>query len=390
MHDAFVTTRFGRIVSWLQVGFIVLAMVLPALVINSRVNAAQVEQRSIDISTSEANATGVTYSVSFDTATTSNLNGLVVQFCSDSPIIGETCSTAAGDVPDMGATPTVTNQSGATFTVDGANSDGDTLVLTGTNTSVPSGTTVSFDITGVTNPDTPNVSFYGRIVTYATAAGAQSYAAGTPGTHVDDGGIAMSTAEQITVTARVQERLEFCVGDSDANASNDCSDISGNDVDLGVLTPGAANYASVNPIDDTQIGHARLSTNAFNGAAIQYYATELQVSGATCSGTTTTDQCINEKTTAAANIAASASTEEWGMAVTSVIDDGATTGQELTVASNYDNQYHMTTLASTSLASSSSIVDNEQLEIDFGATPHTTTPTGVYSSTLTFVATGTF
>jgi len=209
-------------------------------------------------------------------------------------------------------------------------------------------------------------------------------------TEIHNGGVAMSTAEQITVTARVQERLEFCVGDTDANSANNCSDVSGNDVDLGVLTPAAANYASVNPSTDTQIGHARLSTNAFNGATIQYYATEMQVSGATCSGTDFTDQCLNEKTVSAATIASSSSTEEWGMAVTSLVDDGTVAGDELTVAANYDNAYHIVTAASTLLASSTSIVDNEQLELDFGATAHTITPTGIYSSTLTFVATGTF
>jgi len=78
------------------------------------------------------------------------------------------------------------------------------------------------------------------------------------------------------------------------------------------------------------------------------------------------------------------------MAVTSLVDDGTLAGDELTVAANYDNQYHIVTAASTLLASSTSIVDNEQLELDFGATAHTTTPTGIYSSTLTFVATGTF
>jgi len=390
MQDTLLTSRFGRFVGWLQIVSLVAAALLPAVIITSRADALQVEQRSIEISTSEAGATA-DYDISFDVPDTGteNIGSFRIEFCDSDPLPGETCTfTAVGDdIPDassasISGTPTF---DGETISLDGVTNEVVDIDLSNT-TDPASDTTFAVTLTGVLNPDNStdgdnNNTFYARVYVYSDT---------TQSTEIHNGGIALSTAEQITVTARVQERLEFCVGDTDADTADNCSDVSGNDVDLGVLTPAAANYASVNPSTDTQIGHARLSTNAFNGATIQYYATEMKVGAAVCSGTAFTDQCLNEKSTAAATITASATAEEWGMAVTSLVDDGTVAGDELTVAANYDNQYHIVTAASTLLASSTSIVDNEQLELDFGATAHTTTPTGIYSSTLTFVATGTF
>jgi hypothetical protein len=391
MQKPLLSSRFGRFVSWVQVASLVAAMIVPAILVTTRVDALQVEQRSIDISTSEAAATGVDYTISFDVPDTGteNIGGFAVEFCDSDPLPGETCTYDAvgDDVPNLVSaslqgTPTF---DGVTIQDTGETAETYDFALAST-TDIAADTTFTVTLNNVINPSNStdgddNNTFYARLYVYSDTGLT---------TEIHNGGVALSTAAQLIVTARVQERLEFCVGEADSNGSGNCSDLTGTSIDLGVLTPAAANYASVNPTGDTDSGHVRLSTNAFNGATIQYYATELQVSGATCSGTDFTDQCINEKGTAAATITTAAGTEEWGMEVNAVTDDGTVGGQELTVAANYDNQYHIVTEASTLLASSTSIVDNEQLDLDFGATPHTTTPTGVYESTVTFVATGTF
>src|SRR5262245_36639675 len=57
--------------------------------------AAQITVRSIKISSSQPNANNVIYGVGFTTATTSNVGGIVVDFCSNTPIIGDTCTAPA-------------------------------------------------------------------------------------------------------------------------------------------------------------------------------------------------------------------------------------------------------------------------------------------------------
>jgi hypothetical protein len=321
------------------------------------------------------------------------------------------------------------NQSGISgFSIVTGSSSSNKVVLTnGSGGSISAGTTVSFDLgssggtDGETNPST-NGSFYARIVTYATAAGATGYvsnAINTGGTAVDAGGVAMSTANQLTVNARVQEVLVFCVGTDDANAANDCSDITGNTVDLGVVQAGAL---STSPVATSQGGNnknglAMVRTNAVNGVTIDYFAEAvtgdtgsthmgaLRVSGATCTGDGTfatgskTDQCFNSSGTTQAVFGTS--DEGFGMTSSSVDTTNGTT-TNLVRDTEYDGDgtngagngwaWAQTTpdrLAS-STASGVKVVDDEMLILRFAAQAAVTTPTGQYGVTSTYVATSSF
>jgi hypothetical protein len=91
---------------------------------------------------------------------------------------------------------------------------------------------VTITITGIQNPNyvanttvcpttsQPNCSFYGRVETFSTAALATAYVPSTS-SPIDAGGVALSTAAQITVNAKVQETLAFCVWDN-TGASTTC------------------------------------------------------------------------------------------------------------------------------------------------------------------------
>lgn len=59
------------------------------------VSAAQLENRSIQLSNSTKSATGVTYNVEF-TAPTAGAETIVVDFCRNSPLIGQTCAATRG------------------------------------------------------------------------------------------------------------------------------------------------------------------------------------------------------------------------------------------------------------------------------------------------------
>jgi len=276
------------------------------------------------------------------------------------------------------------------------------------------GQSVTFDITNVTNP-TSNGTFYGRIITYTDSIVAAAYAPGIPGTLQDDGGIALSVANELTITARVQETLEFCVGTNDAGTNSNCTDISGTAIDLGVVDSASPTTSVSNA------GLAMITTNAANGAAI-YYKTEqdtasgkLKQAGETCiDNVSTIDACFNSAGTTRAQIATSSDGERFGMAISSIdtSNGGATTN--LICDDNYTIETANTTCSaltpapdatgyawddtgafdviatSDGAAITTSVLDHEMLNLQFAAQAAVTTPTGLYTVTANFVATSTF
>jgi hypothetical protein len=304
-------------------------------------------------------------------------------------------------------------------------------------TSPAAATAITFDITGVTNPSGLG-TFYARILTYAaedgTASngiGADDYTDTTPLTHLDDGGVALSTAKQLTVNARVQEQLEFCVGsvnstvNSNATAPASCSDAiftggtNDNTVDLGVVdstTPSVSPVAAANGGDD-QNGAVMIRTNAVNGAVVTYFAEQnngsgaLKVAGVACSAPSTTDQCFNSAGTTQISFATGATGEKFGMTAGKVLRPTGSTTTNLTRDTDYDGDGTATATACTAatvdspscfawddtgpsspqtIASSSTVLDYEMLILNFAARAAATTPTGSYTVTSTYIATATF
>jgi hypothetical protein len=248
----------------------------------------------------------------------------------------------------------------------------------------------------------------------------------------DTGTVASSTTQLFTVNASIQEQLTFCIG---ATAINDgttpppaCSSISGTSLNLGTLD---ATHSNVSPVGagfngDSNNGIGELSTNATNGTTVTYDAIQqsgtlhlgtLRVAGATClAGTPVTDQCINAIGTTQATL--TAGTEDYGMTIAAV-NCASTTAYACTFAggtykltrnANYDGtglntyptdsgQVAGTTNAgyawdetgtTTTIASSSTVVDKEALILKFAATPNIVTPSGSYTALADFVATPTF
>ncbi len=258
-----------------------------------------------------------------------------------------------------------------------------------------------------------NNTFFVRIYTYTT----NNF---TAVSLVDEGVVAAAIVQQLTVNARIQEVLHFCVGTSDAATSNDCADISGTTVDLGVVDTGAV---SLSPVATTSGGNnvnglAMVRTNAFNGVVIQYFTQQnvssgkLKVAGATCSGTSLTDQCFNSAPatqTAGATGAVVAGTEKFGMTISSIDTTNGTT-TNLQRDAEYDGDaatggtcntgtgancwtWNETTTPATvasSAGSSVKVVDDEMIVIRYAAANSVTTPTGQYTVTSTFIATPTY
>jgi hypothetical protein len=416
---------------WLAVSSTLLALTYKAM----PVQAGDVTSRKITMASSEENLE-TNYDIDFTIPAGTTVGAILIEFCDNNPIPNTACvfnavgddipqvDSSAGNIATEDGTDVATLSGGMTTCTDislTAPGAGSQFLLLTCDVAEAFAGSVTFhaqinDIDNPSNatdsPTNPNAGFYARAYVYSvinpTPPTIGTGEVASPTNQVHNGGIALSTAEQLTITARVQEVLEFCVGDTSTVAAtgDDCTDISGNDIDMGVLNFSALNTASV---EDSN-GFAMVRTNAVSGVVVDYFANNgngndngdagtevdghLAVSGQNCDfAATATDQCINSVGTTAA--ALTAGTENFGMAATSV----STVGGGLTTNLTRDVQYDYTganefafdgTGATDRLASSASVVDDEMLVLDWQGTAQITTPTGIYSTVLTFIATPTF
>lgn len=375
---------------WIQVAVLILAMLAPSLILSSRADAytgAYMPNRVVTMETSEAGATNVIYHVSFDLATAHTaagigaLDSITIQACQSTPIIGDSSCTAVSGFDWNGAD--IYNEVGITASsIDAANSTTSELNI---DVDVPgdvaASTTVSFDIgnntTGVTNPSTTNATFYLRILTWVDEATANSYTPGTTTAAVDVGGIALSTANTITVTAKVQETLTFCV-----YTGVNCA-AGGSAVAIGDATNGVIGTADTPANTDTSID---IATNATSGAKVYMSGTLLK------SGANDINSIGNTCT------AEVAGTESFGMR----IDEGANSNFLPDPAYNcVANSYAFDTTAmdptSTTtpfgdeiLNTSTGPTDSETVTMEFDGNASNLTPAGIYTATYDLVAAATF
>ncbi|MFA5003722.1 MAG: hypothetical protein WC498_00370 [Candidatus Saccharimonadales bacterium] len=364
---------------------------LPAL-LGGTAYAGQVTTRSIQLSNSTPSATGTTYNVSFKPTATGTVGGIVVDFCSDSPIIGSTNCTAPAGMT-IGASPSVTITSGLGVggTWATTSSTANTLFYTNaTPQAVTAGTSVIFTINAVTNTSATG-SFYARVLTFDTAAHttaqytlAGATRASTFANELDYGGIALSTATAISITATVMETLSFCV--SKVAPGVGCTGTSVPTLTLGHGSPLALDSSAV----DTDTAYTQVSSNANSGVIVNLKTT----SSVTCSGLSRDGGATCGIPGKGAFGTITAGTANFGLNVA----DG--TGGTGTVSHNANygttvGSYGMGAAAPFStygdpIESSTGATANVNSLLTFAATAATTTPAGIYSTTESLIATGTF
>ena len=409
----------------------VLALLTPLLG-SQPVLAAQMASRSITMSDSGVSAgtittgvgsgTNVSYEVGF--TTTQAAESVVIDFCSNSPIIADTCTAPTGfSVSGVTVSSTVTGGIGSSgWTIGGTNSAAATMgsasQFAAYDATAAAAGAQTFTIAGVTNPSTLG-AFYARIYTFANTTYGTYSSATSPGDYLDYGGIALSTNNIISITARVQETISFCVsGDAPSSwtTTHDCSDPNAN------VSPALTlGHGSPTPIlDQTQVDsgtvYSQLSTNATSGAVIAMRNSTgcggLSANG----GTSCAIPAIGS--TASAIVAGTA---DFGMAVGPSVDDTNGVGS-LTPASTYysSSNYTFTGGASSTdttplqgattpsdvyygmnatnvdstygdtVASTSSPCYRVDSAYTFAATAALTTPAGIYTANMDLIATGTF
>jgi hypothetical protein len=394
-----------------QTSFLALAILfgtvvgLSGLFADQPVLADQLASRSIEMSdsgvsggtitTGVGSGTNVSYTISFGLSnsagyTSGNMKSYIVDFCSDSPIISDTCTAPTG--LDL-----------STATATGGNTAGWTITTTASQikasdaTGIVSGSTVTLEMSGITNPSTLG-PFYARIYTYAdNTFGSTGTAYTNPqniGSDVDYGGIALTTVNTVSVSAKVQEEITFCVSGA-AFTGNACAGMTTPNLTIGHGSPTLILDASA---VDTANAFTQTSTNAQSGAVVRMRDNNgcgglSDDGGATCAippsnagftsantGATTGNAAyglnVASSTGGIGTMAASApynTAGQYNMAFT-----GAGTG----VTSTYGSE-----IANSSGTGSVSNVDNQ---LTFAATASNTTPAGIYTATMVLIATGTF
>lgn len=370
---------------------LLVASVVPVLIHRDQAQAALVTTRSITMSSS-ADGTltagqNVTYDVQFDLGSNQTTGSIAVQFCSNSPIIGDSCTAPTGFDVDAATEATGGSNDLSGFTKDATETVVNRFVAAvDTPAADVIGDTVHITLSGVDNPDGANGTFYARVFTYATSDGT--------GASTDAGGIALSTAAQITVTSKVQERLVFCVYTT--GAGNDCTGKSGTAIALGdtngVLDP-AGPYVDKN-------AKFSITTNASGNAVVR-------VKGATLTtGAYTIDAIGGTPATSALG------TEQFGLCVYE------SAGSGLTEDAVYDGGAGAECAGTTQSAGTGTVGGNGTADFAFDTASTTstygdaiatkaagaystgtlatignisnTTEAGIYTTTLTFIATGTY
>ncbi len=420
--------RGFRVFTVLSILSLLVAAVLPAL-ISARAGAASITSRKITMSNSKWAATGVTYAVSFNVSSTwsGNLDGIVVDFCAGTPIIGDTANCAKPSnmsVPGtLGASSFKVNGTtvGGTYTASQLNTNR-TFILSyasGAHAAPTAGQSVTLDITGVTNPDLGNNTFYARIYTYNAAAGATGYTLANPSngaTYVDAGGVALSTANDLVITAKVQERLQFCI-----TTAAQCTTAGTEKDTTGANRTVAVNLGDTNGVLDTASNYVNsnvkmyIQTNAQGNAVVvlkgDTLCNPMPTFGTTCSGSGGT----SITPIGATGTAYAIGTEQFGFCATTAAGttvatpygDGVlntdtatqcsaapnnsgtgTTNTTTAVKYGFDQTNTNSATGSTVLTKAPGAITSHTLS--FMGSVANTTKAGIYGTALQFIATGTY
>ena len=422
--------KFARKISLLvQAAVLVSAGIMPLLLPASVSAAPQLTNRSASVTTA---VPGATFNVTFQfrLPSASIVRQLEFEFC-DAPLgactIVNTPTIPAASTVSQNANWTDATAFAGYSRVNSSTTPASTNTqMVVTRASVTAETQVatndrSITFTGLTQKNTANLSFYPRIRAYSDLGV----------TKVFEGAVAQSTSQTLTVNARVQEILQFCIGSTTINDATsviaaDCTGVSGTSVDLGVIdsvTTAVTPVALINS-GDLKKAVAMIQTNAQNGATIAYRSVQdtssgkLKVVGASCSGVSVTDQCFNSQGTTQGTF--TAGTEKFGMTIAGV-NCGSVPGSAYTCTfasgltnlqpqTNYiggtyvngtsgtfgtgtgfawDDTGSIQTIAS-SAPSATKVIANEALVLKFAATAGLTTPTGQYQTQADFIATPTY
>lgn len=352
----------------------------------SIVRAAQVTERSATLSSASVSASNVTYDVNFKAA--ENAGAVVIEFCNNSPLIGQNCTPPTGmNVAE------VTTANG--FAV--ADADENKVIISGT---VTASSSVAVSLANITNPSASG-TIYARLVTYDTPANASNYTSTELGAGaIDDGSIAIAITPTVGVSGTVLEALTFCV--SGEEITDDCATLTSPVIELGeqvgnvvALSPGVVSEGSI---------FTQISTNALSGAVVRLKSNAFQCGGLLRAGATGNNCDIEPALDR--GIEPGKNQSRFGVKTSdaSLLDIANISSGSLGPASGsfYGNDnYAMNFVSNEQSGVTSTFGDpfldtagqpanRKSMELFFAATVNNQTPAGTYSADLSMVAVGKF
>lgn len=334
----------------------VVLLVIAGMGPGPRVAAAELTDRSIKISNTDAAEDSVAYGVTFSTATTGMLGSILIQFCSNSSIVVDVC-----DAPDgfSAAGAALAGQHGATgFSLASGGAANELLLTRPPSMQAP--IDASYDFTGVTNPFTGG-SYFARILTYPTSD--------ATGAFTDAGGLALYYRPSLGISAEVPPFLKFCVGQTIEDF--DCTTATEPYSDLGVLAPKATSLAQ---------SQALVATNAGGGYSMWVLGTTMT------SGNNVLSAMQDEESRAG--------TSQFGInlrANTDPIVGADPTGPGVAaIAANYNKPNLFRFASGDTLATTTAPDDFRKYTISYIVNVANNQPGGVYSTTLTYITLANF
>lgn len=207
--------------------------------------AADLIPRSLRLSSSVADADGVSYQLQFTYATSGTIGSVLIQFCQEGPLPDTPCTGPAGFDASAALLATQTGVIGFSTYAPGTTSNQITLTrapgaVTGGGSSASAYTFINME-----NPSVEG-ALYVRISTHPSSD------ASDPST--DFGGLVLSINARPNVRAEVPQFLQFCVGESVTGL--DCNTATEAFTDLGTLSSTITSAAQSQLI---------VGTNADNG-----------------------------------------------------------------------------------------------------------------------------
>ena len=347
------STHFTRLRALVFASVTILSLIIGTIAPAS-ISAAQITARKVTLSTSSAAAAAATttYTFNFTVPSSTVIKSYEALACTTA---SGACTTPTGFSVASSTISQPTNLGDASgWTVSTATAGSLRLSKSG-NVAAPTGAqTVVFN--NVQNPTTTNTAFFLRMSTFSDASWA---------TPIDTGTVAASTANQINVTASVDETLTFCV-----YTGVNCA-ASGSTVALGTLSS-ASTASGTSKMD--------AATNAGTGYAITY-------SGATLTSGANT-------ITALGGAASSIGSSQYGINLkantTPSVGSNVSGSGSGTAQGAYNTTDSFKFLTGETVASAGSSTATNTYTVSYIANISTVTPPGAYTSTLTYVCTATF
>lgn len=373
---------FENATRYFVVAFALFASLVAPALLPMLASADQLTARSVQLSSSSAGATGVTYEVEFTPA--ASAAAFVVDFCSNTPLIGETCTAPEG----LSLSSATTATAGFTREVLDAN----TIVLTG---AITAPTPIAVNIDNVTNPDEPGL-IYARVVTYSDAESAALYNSTNLGADsVDSGSIAIAINDSIGVSGAVLESITFCVSGEEIGPN--CTNTETPVLLLGEPT-GDTVALSADSISEGDI-YAQISTNASTGAIVRLKSSAVGCGGLMRAGAPTACDIVPALTGGI-----TAGQARFGVMVSEGDDTGDNPSGVFQVISGSgysDSAYALnytigdasgvtSTYGDPFLNTGNAPANNKNVVLTFGASVNNSTPAGLYSADLSLIATGKF